>query len=183
MKTLVITDVQRDFYHPEGSLYVPGGELLPAKIMAIADNYDKVVFSLDWHPGDHCSFKENGGIWPAHCVAFTQGAGLADEFAALLVKGSDTVYDKVSFYFKGKNPQEEQYGAFPEGPVDFPWMEESDEIHICGIAGDYCVKETARNIINFGYADKLTVLLDCTVSIDGGETLDAFIKEYKLKTA
>lgn len=183
MKTLIITDVQRDFFHPEGALYVPGGEVLPGRILSIAGNYDLLVFTLDWHPGDHCSFAENGGVWPAHCVSFTQGAGLADEFSALLVKGSDTVYDNVSFYFKGKDPEEEQYGAFPEDPSYFPWMEESDEIHICGIAGDYCVKETAANIIRHGYASKLTVLKDCIVSIDGGVALDAFIEEYKLKTA
>lgn len=183
MKTLVIVDVQRDFFHPEGSLYVAGSEALPAKIMAIAGNYDLVVFTLDWHPGDHCSFKDFGGIWPAHCVSFTQGAGLADEFSALLVKGSDTVYDNVSFYFKGKDPEKEQYGAFTEDASNFPWMADSDEIHICGIAGDYCVKETAANIIKHGYAAKLTVLKDCIASIDGGAALDAFIEENKLKTA
>ena len=34
-KILVVVDVQRDFFSPEGSLYVKGSETLPAKIAAI----------------------------------------------------------------------------------------------------------------------------------------------------
>ena len=78
---LIVVDVQRDFFDPSGALYVPGSEVLPEKIAALADNYDAVVFTLDWHPGNHCSFAAQGGIWPSHCVAFTQGAGLPDCFA------------------------------------------------------------------------------------------------------
>ena len=63
-KVLVVVDVQRDFFDPSGSLYVGGSEVLPGKIAAIADSYDAVIFTLDWHPGNHCSFAANGGQWP-----------------------------------------------------------------------------------------------------------------------
>lgn len=180
MKTLVITDVQRDFFDPSGSLYVAGGEQLPAKILAIAGDYDALVFTLDWHPGDHCSFAENGGPWPPHCVAYTQGAGLPDEFAPLLAQPNSRLF------FKGRDRNKEQYGAFedlddsPEHEDILDWFRESDEIHICGIAGDYCVKETADRLLKHVPASKVRMLQDCICSIDDGSVLRQFIIDRKL---
>ena len=39
-------------------------------------DYDLVVATRDWHPPDHGSFTEQGGIWPVHCVQDTDGAEL-----------------------------------------------------------------------------------------------------------
>ena len=184
MKTLVITDVQRDFFHPEGSLYVAGGELLPARILALSAGYDKIIITLDWHPGDHCSFAAQGGPWPVHCVAYTQGAGLPDEFAPILARGPQD----VAFFQKGTDREREEYGAFdglsgrPEYATILEWLKASDEIHICGIAGDYCVKETAAKLLNYIPASSLKVLMDCVSSIDDGSTIRAFVEEHKLET-
>lgn len=182
MKILVVTDVQRDFFDPSGSLYVSGGELLPAKIAAAAPEYDKIVFTLDWHPGDHCSFKENGGPWPQHCVAYTQGAGLADEFAPILAWGPE----RVQLFFKGAVKEREEYGAFDglstrvQYNTIYEWMRKADEIHVCGIAGDYCVKETAAKILQHVPSSRLIMLKDLICSIDDGTTLNEFIKENNL---
>ena len=171
-KTLVVVDVQRDFFDPAGSLYVKGGELLPAKIAAIAPQYDNIVFTLDWHPGNHCSFKARGGQWPSHCVQFTQGAGLADEFSEILAQ------DNVHLVVKGCDPAKEQYGAFEA--VD-DQLEKiftgSTHIDICGIAGDYCVKETAADLLEIVPATKITMLQNLICSIDDGSALKAFIRE------
>lgn len=175
---LVVVDVQRDFFSPEGSLYVNGSEELPAKIAEIAGSYDAVIFTLDWHPGDHCSFKAQGGIWPPHCVAYTQGAGLADEFAPILAQGPD----KVQLFFKGTDPQKEQYGAFEdlaEGRIA-SWLGTAQKVDVCGIAGDYCVKESTKNILSIVPAEKVTILSDCIRSIDDGSTIAAFAAENKL---
>ena len=177
MKTLVVVDVQRDFFSPEGSLYVSGGELLPAKIAEIAGSYDAVVFTLDWHPGNHCSFAAQGGPWPVHCVAYTQGAGLADEFSPILASG------KSHLFFKGMEQDKEQYGAFENLASDDPIkaiFEASAQIDVCGIAGDYCVKSSAQNVLNYAPAEKVSILTDLTVSIDDGSTLAAFIEEAGL---
>lgn len=175
-KVLVVVDVQRDFFDPSGSLYVSGSEELPAKIAAIAADYDAVVFTLDWHPADHCSFAAQGGIWPSHCVAYTQGAGIADEFSAVLTRGASD----VQIFLKGTEQDKEQYGAFEDlgaYPVIKAWFENCDSIDVCGIAGDYCVKESTGNILNFAPAEKVSVLTDCVRSIDDGSTLEAFIAE------
>lgn len=174
-KVLVVVDVQRDFFDPSGSLYVSGSEALPAKIAAIASDYDAVVFTLDWHPADHCSFAAQGGIWPSHCVAYTQGAGLADEFSAVLTRGASD----VQLFLKGKEQDKEQYGAFEDldNPVILSWFENCDSIDVCGIAGDYCVKESTANILKMVPASKVSILTDCVRSIDDGSTIEAFIQE------
>lgn len=177
---LVVVDVQRDFFSPEGSLYVGGSEALPAKIAEIAGNYDAVIFTLDWHPGNHCSFAAQGGIWPSHCVAYTQGAGLADEFAGILAQGPE----KVQLFLKGTDPAKEQYGAFEdldENSVIASWLKSADKVDVCGIAGDYCVKESTKNVLSIVPAEKVTILTDCIRSIDDGSTLAAFAAENKLK--
>lgn len=177
MKTLVVIDVQRDFFCPEGSLYVKGGETLPAKIAAAAADYDAVVFTLDWHPGDHCSFAAQDGPWPPHCVAFTQGAGLADEFSVMLADGA-------LLHFKGTDPGKEQYGGFEfisESDPEYAVFENSDTIEICGIAGDYCVKETAAVLMKH-WPEKIVLLPELIASIDDGTTLRCFIEKNNLKT-
>lgn len=182
MKILVVTDVQRDFFDPNGSLYVSGGETLPSKIAAVVPEYDKVIFTLDWHPGDHSSFAENGGPWPVHCVAYTQGAGLADEFAPILAKGPEF----VQLFFKGTVREREEYGAFDglsnrvQYSVIYEWMRNADEIAVCGIAGDYCVKETAAKILKYVPASRVRMLKDLICSIDDGSTLEKFIEENNL---
>lgn len=177
-RILVVVDVQRDFFDPSGALYVKGSEALPTLISSRFNNYDGIVFTLDWHPGNHCSFKAQGGIWPAHCVAYTQGAGLPDCFSDILAS------DKVQLFFKGTEQDKEQYGAFEDlepGSTILDWFSHCESIDVCGIAGDYCVKESTANILRYAPADKVHVLCDCIRSIDDGSTLSSFIQENNLK--
>lgn len=187
-KILVVVDYQYDFFNPDGALYVNGGEKLYDKIMNIIPNFDHVIFTQDWHPFDHCSFTNNGGIWPVHCVAGTIGAGIPVEFMKLAKSFSCST--------KGEDESKEEYGAFSnahslaiECDYDFEYIDfyndefidksfsDVEEIVAVGIAGDYCVLETLKNIIKHIGANKVSVYLDCIVSIDGGEKLNNFIKE------
>ena len=177
-KTLVIVDVQRDFYHPEGLLHVEGSEILPELIAPIISEYDSVVLTLDWHPGNHCSFKEFGGLWPSHCVSYTQGAGLPDIFSKPLARQG------VYYFLKGRDAGEEQYGAFVGvGPGDdiYKVFAASDRIDVCGIAGDYCVKETIANMIGLGFKDRIVSLTDLTAYFDGGVTFGKFLEQTGIR--
>ena len=171
MKTLVIVDVQRDFFHPEGALYVPGAEELPSKIATVIKDYDRVVLTLDWHPGDHCSFKEQGGIWPAHCVAYTQGAGLPDCFAIPLAR------EDVLYYCKGRDKSREEYGAFESPSKEIlEAFEGADSIDVCGIVGEYCVMETMKNIASLGFKAKMRPLKSLIAYFDGGVKFEEFLR-------
>ena len=68
---LVVVDMQNDFAHPDGSLYVGGGEDV---VHAVNREIEKaeaadalVVYTQDWHPPVTPHFEKDGGIWPVHC--------------------------------------------------------------------------------------------------------------------
>jgi nicotinamidase/pyrazinamidase len=92
MRALIVVDVQNDFI-PGGALGVTGGD----KIVPVVNKYveeferlgDLIVYTKDWHPANHCSFKENGGTWPIHCVQGSRGAEFHPD---LLVRG--TIFNK-----------------------------------------------------------------------------------------
>ena len=178
-RILVVVDLQRDFFNPEGALYVQGSEVLPEQIATLAGIYDAVILTMDWHPGNHCSFIPACGQWPVHCVQYTQGGGLPDQFAIML--RDDKTRARV--FLKGCNKDKEEYGAF-ESLDDYPeiayWFDNCKQVDVCGIAGDYCVKETTYNIIKYVHEEKVRVLKEYTRSIDGGAALDQFIEERGL---
>ena len=176
-KILVVVDVQKDFYHPEGALYVKGGEVLPERIAKVIPNFDDVVFTMDWHPVNHCSFKVNGGIWPTHCVAFTEGASLPTEFIPFLKNLQEMAitgfgkYDRCNNVItKGLNPTKEEYGA-DANAIMTAHDENPDECEFvfCGIHALYCVKETIKNFIKKFPQIKVSVLIDCIAPLDCDE--------------
>jgi len=72
---LIIVDVQKDFL-PGGALPVPRGDEVVAPLneyISLFVSVGQPVFATrDWHPENHVSFKENGGLWPKHCVQWTR---------------------------------------------------------------------------------------------------------------
>ena len=190
-KILVVVDVQYDFCNPNGALFVKGGDLVVDKIKDIIPNFDYVIFTKDCHGLKHCSFKENGGMWPMHCVWNSIGEGIPVE---LLKAAKD--YGIVN---KGSDDDEEEYGAFsddmeffiniefavdPEGITSKSFGEyrdDVDELVVCGIAGDYCVVETLKNIVKwFKDTNRIKVYLDGVASIDDGTTLNEYIFENNI---
>ena len=76
MITLIIVDCQNDFI--TGTMAVKGAKESVEEIKKFVKNHrkeiEKIIFTVDWHPHNHMSFKKNGGLWPAHCVQYTPGA-------------------------------------------------------------------------------------------------------------
>ena len=183
-KVLIVVDYQFDFCHPDGSLYVKGAEKLYDKITQLQKQCVKTIFTRDWHPKEHCSFKENGGVWPTHCVEGTWGAEIPN---SMLNIGEWDIYSKGQFI------QLEEYGAFEEYD-DLEWyfmewynkitdsIDDDVQIIICGLYGDYCVLETLQNIVSAPFIRKNQVYLylDGILSTDGGEKLNQFIKDNNI---
>ena len=145
-EALLIIDYQNDFASPDGALSVPGGKDVAGRIneLARSGGFDFVVATRDWHPRDHNSFEERGGIWPVHCVQGTEGA----ELHPALEQGEvDLVFDK------GTNQETDGYSAF-ETPelADILRDREIDNITVVGLATDYCVKNTALDGLKGGFA-------------------------------
>jgi len=156
---LLLVDVQNDFL-PGGSLGVPRGDEVIAPLNRAIGLFmarSRPVFaSRDWHPVRHCSFREQGGPWPPHCVVGSPGAdfapGLALPASAVMV-------------FKATRADEESYSVF--GGTGFEGMLRAAgarRIVIGGLATDYCVLATTRDARLLGFA--VVVLIDAVRAVD-----------------
>jgi nicotinamidase/pyrazinamidase len=178
---LLIIDPQNDFI--TGTLSVQGAKEKMAKLAAYIDEvgheYDGICVTMDTHPIDHCSFTTMDGQWPVHCVKETNGWRIPEVLSEVLKPR------RVGFYFKGTNPDFEEYSIF-DNPDDGELLatfiktlqNDDDEVYIdvCGIAGDYCVLETLIGLRDLISDDRISVLTEFTASIDGGDALDNFLQ-------
>jgi nicotinamidase/pyrazinamidase len=143
-RALIIVDFQNDFT-PGGALPVPDGEEIAERINELSGfgEFDLIIATRDWHPPDHVSFEQQGGPWPEHCVAGSEGAELHQ---SLDQRPIDVVIDT------GQDRDAEGYSGF-EGTGLARLLADRgvDELTICGLATDYCVKHTALDALSSGF--------------------------------
>jgi nicotinamidase/pyrazinamidase len=150
---LVVVDVQRDFCEGGALAAANTLSLLPplAKFIAEAKRQGVlVVFTQDWHPADHSSFKANGGPWPVHCVAGTPGAELMPPLEA----GPRDVA-----IYKGAGVTGAGYSGFDETTLQRQLQDIGiTRVGVAGIATEYCVRATALDALKASF--DTTVLED-----------------------
>lgn len=172
-KALLIIDVQRDFC-PGGSLAVTNGDKIIPVINELSPLFTNVVFTKDWHPLDHCSFTENGGIWPAHCVQKTDGAHLhpdliIPEDEINIFKGIDVDIDSYSAFFDNERKK--------ETPLHTILKElEIEELYVTGLATDYCVKFTVLDALSLGYKVNVITNAVAGVNVEEFDVVNALIE-------
>jgi nicotinamidase/pyrazinamidase len=143
---LLIVDVQRDFL-PGGALAVPDGDAVVPALAALAQKFAAeglpVIASRDWHPADHCSFVEQGGPWPPHCVARSEGATLDPGLE---------LPENVKIIDKAVTADKDAYSAF-EGTGLADWLRERgvERVVVGGLATEYCVLNTAADGLRNGF--------------------------------
>ena len=170
MRALILVDIQNDFC-PGGALAVADGDDVVSIANRLMTTVDLVVATQDWHPENHGSFASNnpgrklfdladlGGLpqvmWPTHCVQWTGGAqfhpGLnTRRIARIFPKGTDPTIDSYSGFFDNGKRKATGLGE---------WLKTQavDEVLICGLATDYCVKATAIDAAQLGFR---TVLIE-----------------------
>jgi nicotinamidase/pyrazinamidase len=126
---------------------------------------------------------EQGGIFPSHCVKHTHGAAISPEVEKALSNSTN-----VHFYTKGKTVDREEFSIFksPNGVnlAAGARFFRDVEIHVMGIAGDYCVHDTIADIIHDytkEISSRITVLSEFIASLDGGVKLNELVNKYSLK--
>ena len=115
-----------------------------------------IFFTRDWHPPRHSSFREQGGPWPAHCVAGTKGAEFHDE---LPVPASAVVVSKATL------PDQEAYSGFQSTGLEEELLGRGTRrILVGGLATDYCVRATVLDGLRAGL--RAAVLEDAVAAVD-----------------
>src|ERR1700759_3193638 len=155
MDALLVIDVQNEF--------CPGGALAVRDVPAWAEPINRldggspfVVATRDWHPADHGSFAENGGVWPVHCLQESAGAALHPAVDSGQI---DLIVDK------GQARDLEGYSGFEGTELERLLRERDvDTVHVAGLALDYCVKATALDAKRAGF--DVIVHRDATRAVD-----------------
>lgn len=138
-KALVIVDAQKDFINGAMGVGLEKWGKAKTKILELINGggYDHILFTVDWHPYDHCSFKDNGGQWPRHCVQHTEGAAIDDG----LLNAAMAQKSKKGFFHKGESTLHEEYASM----TLCNWLSicpQISNIDIVGLVREYCVEMT-----------------------------------------
>jgi len=173
-KALVVVDMLYDFI--DGSLACLNSEDAVRQTLKFIDSQTKgqggedheildmfpILFIRDHHPADHSSFKEQGGIWPSHCVAGTHGGDIHDDLLPYVSeeltfdKGCDKAVEQYSG-FEGVNCAGQSMGEVLE-------LLDTTDVYVCGIATEYCVRNTCEDILKAGF--KVHLLKDCIAYVE-----------------
>lgn len=143
---LVIVDVQQDFL-PGGALAVPRGDEIIEPVNRYVGLFLRehlpIFATRDWHPPNHCSFREQGGPWPVHCVRETAGAA----FSPLM-----HLPPNVEIVSKAVDANLESYSDFGVPAFDARLKQlHVRRLWVCGLATEYCVLWTVRDAIARDY--------------------------------
>ena len=185
-------------YIQNGALAVQNGRAVAAIINSLLELPFKIkIATQDYHPRDHCSFASQHAdakpftstltitnpeapdesraesqeitLWPDHCVQGTPGCEFIPELDLSLI-------DRV--VRKGEDPRVEAYSGF--GPefrapavamtclTDLLREHSIEQVVVCGLALDYCVKCTAVDSAKQGF--QTIVVEDATKAVNQNES-------------
>ncbi|MFN3906059.1 MAG: bifunctional nicotinamidase/pyrazinamidase [Acinetobacter junii] len=161
---LIVVDVQNGFT-PGGNLAVANADGIIPKINQLAQKFEHIVLTQDWHPDQHISFADNHPnkkpfetieldygrqvLWPKHCV---QGTHDAEFHPHLNIPTAQLIIRK------GCHQNIDSYSAFMEADRKTPtglngYLREHqiNTVYIVGIATDFCVAWTAIDAAELGF--------------------------------
>ena len=159
---LIVVDVQNDFCEG-GSLAVAGGARVAAEIadLVATGAYRTIVATRDHHvdPGPHFSDTPDFvDSWPPHCVVGTPGEQFHPPLDPSLF--GETFYKgQFSAAYSGFE------GASATGVGLADWLRGAgiEQVDVCGIATDHCVRATALDAAREGFT--VRVLEDLTAAV------------------
>jgi nicotinamidase/pyrazinamidase len=176
-RMLIIVDPQNDF--TTGSLATKNG---PAAMDYLAKalnegawkNYSWIIVTQDAHPANHCSFVENGGVFPPHCVQGTEGMKVYPALQEVLTAIMPNIPD-IHFMQKGDLADKEEFSIFQNERSGDKLQHVIEKrgfegIDVCGIATDYCVYETVKDLMAFYPAKQIRIVTNCLAAVDDNDT-------------
>ncbi len=127
----------------------------------------QVFYVRDLHPKNHCSFLENGGIWPPHAVDGTRGADFHPSFYKDIKKTVNTPIEHYNVFNKGTDEAKEQYSSVMAKNTSFGLLADNlgKNVTVLGAATEYCVMQTVFELLERGF--HVTVPEFCLAYVDG----------------
>lgn len=157
---LILVDIQNDFC-PSGALAVPNGDLIIDPVNRVMPLFPTVAATKDWHPWNHCSFKQFGGVWPVHCVQNTPGANFHPDLDLRFIQ---------TVALKGSSPDRDVFqglkGFTEDGRSLEDWLRSKGvtTLYVAGLATDYCVHATVIDAMEKGF--RVNVISDAIKAVE-----------------
>ncbi len=176
-EVLLVIDLQNDFC-PGGALAVPQGDQIVTLVNRLAQRFQHVVLTQDWHPAGHISFSSSHPgtqpyqqvqttygaqtLWPDHCVQGSAGADFHPDLDTsraelILRKGFRREIDSYSAF-------QENDRATPTGLAGYLRDRRFERVFLCGLAYDFCVYFSAIDGRELGF--ETFVIEDATRPVD-----------------
>jgi nicotinamidase/pyrazinamidase len=178
---LLVIDLQNDFCPAlngiGGALAVTGAHDIVSTINTLAQRFDHVILTQDWHPAHHISFATTHQqqpydtiqapygpqtLWPDHCLQHSSGAAF---HPALDIPHAELILRK------GFRPHIDSYSAFLENDHNTPtgltgYLRERGltRLFLCGLAYDFCVRYSAIDGHALGF--QTIVIEDATRAVN-----------------
>lgn len=165
-KGIIVVDCQNDFI--SGSLACHMGEEAVDNIINLINtNKDsKVFYSCDWHSKSNKSFEVNGGIWSVHCLEHEKGSELHQNFYKNIENVKQSPLNAKNIFYKGQYDEIEEYSSFCAKNSKGESLNNKipKKVIVCGIASEYCVRETIKELLKYDF--KVSLLLDGVGYVD-----------------
>lgn len=189
---LLVTDLQNDFC-PGGALAVPEGDEIVPLVNRLAQRFEHVILTQDWHPRRHISFASSHPgtrpfdtievaygtqtLWPDHCVQGTPGADL---HPSLNVPHAELILRK------GFRREIDSYSAFLEddhktatGLAGYLRERGLKRLFLCGLAYDFCVRYSAIDGAAAGF--ECIVIEDATRAVNLPQSIEMTNEDFKTR--
>ena len=143
---LLVIDLQNDFYL-DGTIPIIKDKTFIENVNLIIEQFikknKKIIFTKDWHPIDHVSFKK----WPIHCIQNSKGAKIIStinqsKIDLLIEKGIDKNIENYSAFFISDDSS---------GLKEFLFKQNIENLYIIGVVAEYCIKFTVIDAISMGF--------------------------------
>ncbi len=178
---LLVIDVQNDFCPAAngigGALAVPEGDQVVPVINMLAQKFDHVILTQDWHPAGHISFSTTHNrqpyevievpygpqtLWPEHCLQHTEGAALHPALdiphaELILRKGFRRYIDSYSAFLENDHHT-------PTGLAGYLSERGLKRLFLTGLAYDFCVRYSAIDGKSLGF--ETIVIEDATRAVN-----------------
>ncbi|WP_316227800.1 bifunctional nicotinamidase/pyrazinamidase [Bradyrhizobium sp. SZCCHNR3015] len=183
---LLVIDIQNDFC-PGGALAVGDGDAVVPIVNRIAQQFDHVALTQDWHPAGQGSFASSHPgaapfetiampygpqtLWPDHCVQGTPGAAFharldTDRAQLIIRKGFRRAIDSYSAFFENDK-------ITPTGLAGYLRERGLARVFLAGLATDFCVHYSAMDARRLGF-EAVVIDAGCRAIDLGGSLARAY---------
>jgi nicotinamidase-related amidase len=164
---------ERIIYEKGGAFSAPESSVIVPKIAELVPKFKNslIIATKDYHPEDHCSFKEGNPPYPHHCVVGTKGAKIVKPIWKA-IRSLANAY----IAFKGFHPEYDSYSALEYKTTTTPTVRCKDGDDTSW-TGSFVVKTTDNQYRKLRFGAAVPYIQDYDRS-DSYNTYISYSKQY-----